>query len=75
MIRRVSEMCPAATVFANTLREVVDVISHLWVAILLAGDEWHVVDPSAITVFDCIGGGDGFVVGLLYAILLGWESA
>ena len=75
MIRRVKEKFPAATVFANTLREVVDVNSHLWGAILLAGDEWHVVEPRPITVVDRIGGGDGFVGGLLYAILRGWESA
>lgn len=75
MICRVKEKFPAATVFANTLREVVDVNSHLWGAILLAGDEWHVVEPRPITVLDRIGGGDGFVGGLLYAILRGWESA
>jgi len=75
MIRRVKEKFPAATVFANTLREVVDVNSDLWGAILLAGDEWHVVEPRPITVLDRIGGGDGFVGGLLYAILRGWESA
>lgn len=75
MIRRVKEKFPAATVFANTLREVVDVNSHLWGAILLAGDEWHVVEPRPIIVLDRIGGGDGFVGGLLYAILRGWESA
>jgi 2-dehydro-3-deoxygluconokinase len=75
MIRRVKEKFPAVTVFANTLREVVDVNSHLWGAILLAGDEWHVVEPRPITVLDRIGGGDGFVGGLLYAILRGWESA
>ncbi|HPT82917.1 MAG TPA: sugar kinase [Limnochordia bacterium] len=74
MIRRVKESYPNATVFANTLREVVDVNSHLWGAILLAGEEWHVVEPRPITVLDRIGGGDGFVGGLLYAILRGWES-
>ena len=30
--------------------------------------------PLEITVLDRIGGGDGFVGGLLYAILKGWES-
>jgi 2-dehydro-3-deoxygluconokinase len=32
-----------------------------------------VVEPRGITVMDRIGGGDGFVGGLLYAILKGWE--
>lgn len=75
MIGRVKEKFPGASVFANTLREVVSVNSHLWGAILLAGDQWHVVEPRPITVLDRIGGGDGFVGGLLYGILRGWEPA
>jgi 2-dehydro-3-deoxygluconokinase len=43
------------------------------VAILLSGDEWHVAAPREITVLDRIGGGDGFVGGLLYSIIKGWE--
>ena len=38
-----------------------------------AGDEWFVVEPREITVLDRIGGGDGFVGGMLYGILRGWE--
>lgn len=74
MIGRVKEAFPNASVFANTLREVVDVNSHLWGAILLTGDQWHVVEPRPITVLDRIGGGDGFVGGLLYSILREWPS-
>ena len=37
------------------------------------GDEWHVVEPRPIGVLDRIGGGDGFVGGMLYGILKGWE--
>ena len=36
-------------------------------------DEWHVVEPREIAVLDRIGGGDGFVGGMLYALLRGWE--
>ncbi len=74
MIGRVKAKFPNTSVFANTLREVISVNSHLWGAILLAGDEWHVVEPRPITILDRIGGGDGFVGGLLYGILRGWES-
>lgn len=74
MIGRVKEQFPNTSVFANTLREVVSANSHLWGAILLEGDNWHVVEPRPITVLDRIGGGDGFVGGLLYSILKGWES-
>jgi len=75
MIRNVKQAFPNVTVFANTLREVVNVNEHLWGAILLAGEEWHVIEPRSISVLDRIGGGDGFVGGLLYGILKGWEPA
>ncbi len=73
MIERVKKAYPNAQVFATTLREVVDTNHHLWGAIMAAGDEWHVVEPRDITVMDRIGGGDGFVGGMLYALLKGWE--
>jgi len=74
MIGRVKEAFPNASVFATTLRQVVNVNSHIWGAILLADDQWHVAEPREITVLDRIGGGDSFVGGLLYAMLKGWES-
>jgi 2-dehydro-3-deoxygluconokinase len=73
MIRNVKQAFPNVSVFANTLREVVHVNEHLWGAILLAGEEWHVIEPRPIHILDRIGGGDGFVGGLLYGILKGWE--
>ena len=73
MIRNIKQAFPNISVFANTLREVVNVNEHLWGAILLADDEWQVIEPRPIAVLDRIGGGDGFVGGLLYGILKGWE--
>ena len=73
MIGRVRAQYPGAQVFATTLRQVNNTNSHNWGAIMLAGDEWHVVEPREIHVLDRIGG-DGFVGGLLYGILRGWES-
>ncbi len=73
MISRVKKAYPNASVFGTTLREVICVNRHLWGAIMLEGDAWHVVEPREITVLDRIGGGDGFVGGLLYAVLRGWE--
>lgn len=74
MIRRVKKAYPNASTFATTLREVVSTNHHLWGAIVAAGDTWQVVEPRDITVLDRIGGGDGFVGGMLYAILKGWDS-
>ncbi|MBN1835452.1 MAG: sugar kinase [Spirochaetales bacterium] len=73
MIARARASFPNAAVFATTLREVVSANTHLWGAILAAGKGWHTVEPREITVLDRIGGGDGFVGGMLYAILRGWE--
>jgi len=72
MIDRAKAAYPVTTVFATTLREVVSTNSHLWGAIMSENNHWHVVEPRQITVLDRIGGGDGFVGGLLYAILRGW---
>jgi 2-dehydro-3-deoxygluconokinase len=74
MIANARKAFPDASVFATTLREVVSTNTHLWGAVMAAGDEWHVVEPREIPVLDRIGGGDGFVGGLLYAILRGWEA-
>ena len=73
MIGQVKKKFSNATVFATTLREVVNANQHLWGAIMLEGSNWHVVKPREITVLDRIGGGDGFVGGLIYAILKNWE--
>ncbi|MBR5986126.1 MAG: sugar kinase [Clostridia bacterium] len=69
MIERVRKAYPNASVFATTLREVINVNSHMWGAIMFADNEWHVVEPREIPVLDRIGGGDGFVGGMLYAYL------
>ncbi len=74
MITRVKKEFSNSSVFATTLREVVNTNKHLWGAIMLSGDKWHVVEPREINVLDRIGGGDGFVGGMIYAILKGWES-
>jgi 2-dehydro-3-deoxygluconokinase len=73
MISRVRKSYPHASVFATTLRQVISVNEHLWGAIMLEGEDWHVVEPREIHVLDRIGGGDGFVGGLLYGILKNWE--
>ena len=74
MIKEVKKEFPYTSVYATTLRQVVNANTHLWGAIMLEGDNWHVVEPREIHVLDRIGGGDGFVGGLLYAYLKGWDS-
>lgn len=74
MILRVRDRYPGAMVFANTLREVQSANLHNWGAILYMDGEWRVAEPRPIPVLDRIGGGDGFVSGLLYGILKGWPA-
>lgn len=73
MICKVKAKFSNASVFATTLREVVNANKHLWGAIMLEENNWHVVNPREINVLDRIGGGDGFVGGLIYAIIKKWE--
>jgi 2-dehydro-3-deoxygluconokinase len=75
MISRVKKAFPDASVFATTLRQVISANSHLWGAIMLEGENWHVAEPREINVLDRIGGGDGFVGGMIYAILKEWEPS
>ncbi|MDO4950101.1 MAG: sugar kinase [Bacteroidales bacterium] len=72
MIKRVKAQYPNTQVYATTLRQVNNTNSHNWGAIMLEEDNWHVIMPREIHVLDRIGGGDGFVGGLLYGILKQW---
>jgi len=73
MIISVKKKYPNVLVFATTLRQVIDANCHLWGAVMLEENNWHVIEPKEIKVLDRIGGGDAFVGGMLYAILKGWE--
>ncbi|HPT21769.1 MAG TPA: sugar kinase [Bacteroidales bacterium] len=73
MITNVKKAFPNTSVYATTLRQVISTNEHMWGAIMLEGKNWHVVEPREIHVLDRIGGGDGFVGGMLYAILKGWD--
>lgn len=73
MIGRVKQAFPNTSVFATTLRQVINANEHLWGAIMLEEGDWQVIEPRKIHVLDRIGGGDGFVGGMLYAILKEWE--
>lgn len=72
MISRVKAEFPGASIFAATLRQVLSANTHLWGGIVNCGADWFVEAPREIQVLDRIGGGDGFVGGLLYALLRGY---
>ncbi len=74
MILNAHKAFPNVSVFANTLREVISANEHLWGAIVYENGRWHEAPLRTINVIDRIGGGDGFVGGLLYSILSGMDS-
>lgn len=74
MIGRVRERFEQVQLVATTLREVEDANRHHWGAIVVAGDQVYVAPSRPIEVLDRIGGGDGFVGGLLYGLLRGWDA-
>ena len=74
MIGRVKAQFGQAQLFATTLREVVDANAHHWGALVSDASGTYVAEPRPIAVLDRIGGGDGFVGGLLYGLLRGWPT-
>ncbi|MBC8535135.1 PfkB family carbohydrate kinase [Feifania hominis] len=73
MLKKVGAKFPNAGVLTATMREELSANRHLWGAILLFDNEWYVEQLREIEVLDRIGGGDGFMGGLLYGILRQWE--
>ncbi|MBE7016728.1 MAG: sugar kinase [Ruminococcaceae bacterium] len=74
MIAQVKEKYSNAKVFATTLRQVISANEHLWGCLLLADNQWSVIEPRPIQVMDRIGGGDGFTGGLLHGLISGWDG-
>lgn len=74
MIKTVQLKFKETKLFATTLREVLSSNEHLWGALLYDGEEFCVAEPRSIQVLDRIGGGDGFVGGLLYGIISGFSN-
>jgi len=72
MIENAAKAYPNVRMFATTLRQVISANTHLWGSILLADGQWYTEPLREIPVLDRIGGGDGFVGGLLYGVLQNW---
>lgn len=74
MIRKAQESYPNVRAFATTLRQVISANRHLWGALLYQDGQWYEAPAREIEVLDRIGGGDGFVSGLLYGLLKDWDG-
>ena len=75
MIDSMNDIYPNVSIVATTLREVESANVHLWGSIMKDETEWNVVKPRSIQVLDRIGGGDGFVGGLLYGLVSGMNHS
>ena len=73
MIERIKVAYPNASVFATTHSRSYQRQQSYVGGIVNSGDQWEVIKPREIGVMDRIGGGDGFVGGMLYGILQGWS--
>ena len=73
MIGSMNVLYPNVSIVATTLREVINANEHLWGSIMKDETGWNIVKPRSIQVMDRIGGGDGFVGGLLYGLISGMK--
>jgi len=73
MIDRVINMYPQIKVVATTLREVHSTNHHSWSAVAWVDGDTFVAPTAELSVYDRVGGGDGFASGLFYGLLTGEE--
>jgi len=71
MIDQVVEKYPRVKVVATTLREVHSTNHHSWGAVAWIDGKTYVSPTSELTIYDRVGGGDGFASGLFYGLLNG----
>ncbi|MFN3930150.1 MAG: sugar kinase [Brevundimonas sp.] len=71
LVQRVAGDFPNVKIFAATLRDPVSASVNRWGAVLWAGGQRYETPTREIAVLDRVGGGDGFVAGLAWAVLAG----
>ena len=73
MIDKVVKKFPQIKVVATTLREVHTTAHHSWGAVAWIDGNTYVSPTAELTIYDRVGGGDGFASGLFYGLLSGEE--
>ena len=71
MVERVRGDLPNVQVFAATLRDPVSASVNRWGGVVWMNGERHASEVREIAVLDRVGGGDGFVAGLAWALMEG----
>jgi len=69
MIDQVLERYPQIKVVATTLRDVHSTNHHTWGAVAWIEGKTYVSPTTELSVYDRVGGGDGFAAGLFYGLL------
>jgi 2-dehydro-3-deoxygluconokinase len=73
MIDAVVKKFPNIKIVATTLREVHSASHHSWGAVAWVDGKTHVSPTCELSIFDRVGGGDGFASGFFYGLLSGEE--
>ena len=73
MIDKVVEKFPQIKVVATTLREVHTTAHHSWGAVAWVDGNTYISPTAELTIYDRVGGGDGFASGFFYGLLSGEE--
>ena len=71
MIDKVVQKFSRIKVVATTLREVHTTAHHSWGAVAWMEGQTYVSPTAELTIYDRVGGGDGFASGLFYGLLTG----
>jgi 2-dehydro-3-deoxygluconokinase len=71
MIGDVVKKYPQVKIVATTLREVHTTNHHSWGAVAWVNGKTHVSPTCELTIYDRVGGGDGFASGFIYGVLTG----
>lgn len=71
MIDNVLGQFPNIKVVATTLREVISANKHNWSAVIWMDGKTYQAPTCELTVYDRVGGGDGFAAGFFYGLLTG----
>jgi 2-dehydro-3-deoxygluconokinase len=69
MIGKVIEKYPKVKIVATTLREVHSTNHHSWSAVAWIDGKNYMAPTCELSIFDRVGGGDGFASGLIYGLL------
>ena len=73
MIDKVKDQYPHIKIVATTLCEVHATNHHSWSSVAWINGKTYIAPTAELTIYDRVGGGDGFASGFIYGLLSGEE--